>query len=72
MRLALHFDMASEISAPPNPKTAANTSNPKALPPWAAMYWSIPSTFMATDRTNTTARFVARNSRMRFMGCENS
>ena len=27
-RLAIHFDMASEISAPPKPNTAANTSRP--------------------------------------------
>jgi hypothetical protein len=28
MRLALHFDISSEMMAPPKPNTAANTSSP--------------------------------------------
>ena len=68
MRLAVHFDMASEMNAPPMPNTVANTSN-GAMPPCPGR---MPSSgmmmFSATLNTSSTARLVSTNKNTRFMG----
>jgi len=65
-RLAMNLDMASEISAPPKPRIAANTSRPPMSCPVLARYWSMPSRRIETDSTARTARLVARNRKIRF------
>src|ERR1700674_4087852 len=67
MRLAVHFDRAREISAPPKPQIAANTRRPPRPPPVKCT----PNTrsMMKIIRLSraSTAKFVTRNRKMRFM-----
>src|ERR1700722_9201200 len=67
VRTAIHFEIASEISAPPNPNSAANTSRPSRLPPCWASQASRPVTWATIDSTSTIARFVTTKRNMRFM-----
>src|ERR1700742_1199386 len=67
MRLAVHLDSASEMSDPPKPKMAANTSKPP-VPPCAKC---TPNTFSTMNRTRlssaSTAKLVSTNRKMRFI-----
>src|SRR6185436_19521961 len=66
--LAIGFEISSEKIAPANPTTAENTSRPVTLIPSALSQVLRPSTLMITDSSSTTARLVARNRTMRFIG----
>src|SRR5688572_22375085 len=66
--LAIGFEISSEKIAPANPTTAENTSRAVTLIPSAVSHTFRPSTLMSTDSSSTTARLVARNSTMRFIG----
>jgi hypothetical protein len=65
--LAIIFDMASEMKAPPKPMMPAKTSSVPRLRPFAVRYRFTPSTLAAIDSTSITARLVTRNSTMRFI-----
>jgi len=67
MRLALHFDMASEMKAPPMPKTAAKASRPPRLSPPSASIGSSPSSWTTMLSTIRIAKLVARKRTTRFM-----
>src|SRR5690606_21780084 len=58
-RLAVHLDSASEISEPPKPNSAANTSRPPNVDGFT------PRTDMTMLTSASTARLVSRNRVMR-------
>src|ERR1700693_790580 len=67
MRLAVHFDSAREMSAPPKPQIAANINSPPRPPPVNCTpntRWMMKITSVSRART---ARLVTRNRKMRFM-----
>ena len=68
--LAIHFDIASEISEPMKPKNAANTSRPLRLLPWRANQASRPVTYATIVSISTIARLVSTNKTMRFIDDE--
>src|SRR3989338_970932 len=68
MRLADHLDIASEISEPEKPITADITSNAlKLIPPVSSIQRSTPSRRNVILITNSTARLVKINKKMRFI-----
>ena len=69
IRLADHFDMASEMNAPVKPTTAANTSSAPRFrsTPCASRMPSKPISRRMTPSSTTTARLVTRNSAIRFI-----
>ena len=68
MRLAILFDMASEMSEPPKPITAEKTSRvPMSMLPLVITKRSRPSSRKVMLMTTSTARLVATKSRIRFM-----
>ena len=68
-RFAIHFEIASEMNEPPMPITAEMTSSAvmSIPPPCASSIPSTPRTRSEMFRMNSMARFVATNSRIRFM-----
>src|SRR3990170_7275134 len=68
MRLADHLDIASETSEPAKPITADSTSSAvKLIPPVSSSQRSTPSRRSVMLITNTTARLVIMNKKIRFM-----
>src|SRR5450631_2130184 len=68
MRFADHFDIASETSEPAKPITADNTSSAlKLMPPDWSSQRSTPSKRSVMFITNTTARLVKINRKIRFI-----
>jgi hypothetical protein len=65
---AIGFEISSEKNAPAKPTTAEKTSSPVTLIPSAVSHVFRPSTLMITDSSTTTARLVARNRTILFMG----
>src|SRR5512132_313953 len=68
VHLAIDFDISSEMIAPVKPTTSEKTRSCPYAKPCAASAWSRPKSFSTTDSTTTTARLVARNRMIRFMG----
>jgi len=58
--LADHFEIASEMKAPPKPITAAKIKRLLRLSPFALRKGSTPSNRIVIERTKTIARFVTR------------
>src|SRR3989338_10795001 len=68
IRLADHLDIASEINEPAKPITADITSSAvKLMPPVSSSQRSTPSRRSVMLITNTTARLVIMNKKIRFM-----
>src|SRR3989338_8599583 len=68
MRLADHLDIASEISEPAKPITADSTSSAlKLMPPVSSSQRYTPSRGNVILITNSTARLVRMNKKIRFM-----
>ena len=68
-RFAIHFEMASEMNAPPMPITAEMTSSAVMLmpPPCVSSIRSTPNRRSEMFRTNRIARFVETNRTIRVM-----
>ena len=67
IRLAVHFESASEISEPPKPNIAANTNRPPR-PPCGNRTPNTRSMMKMTTLSRTsTARLVTMNRKMRFI-----
>ncbi len=69
LRLAIHFEMNSEISAPHMPNTAQNTSSAERFrsTPLAAMIELKPRIFRVMLASITIARLVSKNRPMRII-----
>src|SRR5882672_1287094 len=64
---AICLDMRSDMKEPPKPISSENQSSDWRSRPFCVRNRSTPSTLAMTESSSTTARLVARKSRMRFM-----
>ncbi len=66
-RLAIHFDIASDMKEPPKPNTAANASKLVIFKPFLSRKLPTPSRLATILKITSTAILVARNNKILFI-----